>query len=328
MSELLWTYWPAAFVIAAAALLLWAFGGIRPKSPVHPILFCVGLLCLALSAAGVSVSLHRFERTLNETRALAGRAYHAQAEQAVRAILARPERSDPKRLGHYEYRVYSQNGEDGILAEIFRRIGATNRVFVEFGSSDGEQNNTVLLLIEGWSGLWMDGDHHAIQKAGQHFAKEIAAQRLKVRETFITAENIESLFREQGVPPEFDLLSIDIDRNDYYVWKRIEAYRPRAVVIEYNPLFPPALSWVIPYDPEATWDGTSHTSASLKALELLGAGKGYKLVGCTLAGVNAFFVRDDLVGDRFAAPFTAENHYEPARYYMDYPDTNHPRRPW
>ncbi len=114
-----------------------------------------------------------------------------------------------------------------------------------------------------------------------------------------------------------DLLSVDIDRNDYYVWERITHYRPRVVVIEDNAMFPPGVDWVIPYDGKAWWDQrTSYWGASLSALERLGRSKGYSLVACSLTGANAFFVRDDLLGDKFSAPYTAEHHYEPTRLYL------------
>ena len=148
--------------------------------------------------------------------------------------------------------------------------------------------------------------------AKQHFRPEIEDHKLTVMQAFITAENIEELFGRGEVPKEFDLLSIDIDRNDYHVWEKISSYRPRVVAIEYNSLYPPTMSWVIPYDPKAYWDGTTRTGQA-EALEELGTKKGYRLVGCTLSGMNAFFVRDDLLGDHFAAPYTAENHYEPGR---------------
>ena len=317
-----------ALAVSLGCMLLWtAYRSSKSMLPL--LLFALGLLSFMLGLYGFGQQLMSFETHAAHTDSLLTRAYHLQAEQEIRALLAQPGRSDPKRLGHYEHRVYSQNGEDGAIAEIFRRIGTTNKVFVEFGASDGDENNTVLLLTAcGWSGVWMDGDGDAIQRAGKHFESDVKVGRLRIKETFITAENIQDLFRELQVPKEFDLLSVDIDRNDYYVWQKIEDYHPRAVVIEYSPLFPPYISWVIPYDPHAVWDGSSHTSASLKALEQLGTQKGYSLVGCSLAGVNAYFVRNDLVGDKFAAPFTAENHYEPARYFLDYEDTNHPRRPW
>jgi len=96
------------------------------------------------------------------------------------------------------------------------------------------------------------------------------------------------------------------------------------VVIEYNAIFPPPVRWVMPYDPAAKWTGNSNHSASLKSLELLGRAKGYSLVGCSFAGVNAFFVRNDLLGDLFEAPFTAEHHYEPPRFFLIH-KAGHPR---
>ncbi len=124
------------------------------------------------------------------------------------------------------------------------------------------------------------------------------------------------LLASLDVPQEFDLLSIDIDQNTYYAWEALRAYKPRVAVIEYNAALPADLDWKVNYDPRRVWDETQNFGASLKALERLGRGMGYSLVGCDLAGSNAFFVRDDLVGERFAAPFTAENHHEPVRYAL------------
>ena len=266
-----------------------------------------------------------------------GRVIKAQSFQTLREILSQPKYQDPKRLNRYELKVCSQNGEDGIIAEIFRRIGTTNRYFVEFGSSSGIESNTALLLRQGWSGLWIDASASAVKDARRLFADRIAGGKLTVLEAFITAENIEDLFRQGKVPEEFDLLSIDIDRNDYYVWEKITRYRPRVVVIEYNAGIPPTMSWVIPYDPKAFGPIPfgSGNGASLKALEELGARKGYRLVGCDICGVNSFFIRDDLVGDHFAAPYTASNHFEPFRFerieiplcdpgIVDDPEEDHP----
>jgi hypothetical protein len=279
----------------------------------------LGLLGLGIASPlfGLFLDVKRVLVELDHTKRLALAAYQAQSEQAIRAILSEPRYQDPKRLNRHEYRVFSQNGEDGIIAEIFRRIGTTNRFFVEFGAADGFENNTVLLLRQGWSGLWIEGDPDLVARARGHFRAEIDGSKLTVMQAFITAENIEDLFRRGGVPDELDLLSIDIDRNDYYVWEKIAHYRPRAVVIEYNPLFPPTMSWVIPYDPQGMWDKTSRMGASLKALADLGSRNGYSLVGCSLAGANAFFVRSDLLGDHFLGPYTAENHYERSRYNLN-----------
>ncbi len=233
--------------------------------------------------------------------------------QYVRSLLELPRYRDPKRLGRYEFKVSSQSGEDGIIAEIFRRIGTTNRSFIEFGASSGVENNTSLLLRLGWNGLWIDADTEAITKARQKFDTLISEGRLTILESFITAENIEDLFRQGKVPEEPDLLSIDIDRNDYHVWEQITHYQPRVVIVEYEASFGPTISWVVPYDPKAFGWTEFGNGASLKALTDLGARKGYSLVGCNIGGVNAFFIRNDLLGDHFVPPYSAENHYEPKR---------------
>ena len=231
---------------------------------------------------------------------------------------------EPKRLLRHGFKVYSQHDEDGITEEIFNRIGCTNKFFVEFGVGDGLENGTTYCLLKGWGGAWIDGSAVCVDAIEKGFRPFIEAGRLRVRYSFITAENIEQLFTELGVPEEFDLLSIDIDNNDYWVWQAIRRYSPRVVAVEYNASFKQTASCVVPYSPTNIWNHTNYFGASLKALEGLGRRKGYSLVGCNYTGVTAFFVRDDLVGDRFAAPFTSENHYEPPRYFVRMPNGHPP----
>lgn len=240
-----------------------------------------------------------------------------EVERFVRDLLAdRPALSGPGRLAPFEHRVFSQNGEDGVLAEIFRRIGTTNQRFVEFGCGNGIENNSLYLLHRDWSGLWIDGDPklvRAIQRSHQQF---LSTGALSVRESMITAENIESVLDSEGTPVEIDLLSIDIDGNDYWVWQAIERYRPRAVVVEYNALWPADARWVQSYDPHRGWNGTTYHGASLASLTDLGVKKGYRLVHCDLSGSNAFFVRDDLAGAQFAEESDAATHYQPSRTFL------------
>ncbi|MCO5052372.1 MAG: hypothetical protein M9920_08720 [Verrucomicrobiae bacterium] len=236
--------------------------------------------------------------------------------QYLRGLLAEPRYAEPKRLCRHEQQVFSQNGEDGAVAEIFRRIGTKDRTFVEIGVSEGLENNTTFLLVQGWKGFWFDGDDAAIAKIQRHFWQPLAAGNLKLKRAFINAENISSLIDAAGVPREFDLFSIDIDRNTYFVWQALTTIQPRVVVVEYNSLFPPDVDWKVEYRPELVFNCTTYMGASLKAYERLGAEKGYALVGCDLSGMNAYFVRKDLVGDQFAEPFTAANHYEPPRHFL------------
>jgi hypothetical protein len=203
-------------------------------------------------------------------------------------------------INAFEQRIYSQNGEDGIIRIIFHKIGHANKFCVEFGVFDGSECNTRYLIEKhGWRYLHMDGGDY----------KRLYTD---VKKEFITAENINLLFRKYNVPEEFDLLSIDIDFNDYWVWKAIEGYRPRAVVIEYNSSIPPTESKAVKYEPYGRSYGTNYFGASLLAFVKLGELKGYTLVGCDKTGTNAFFVRSDLVGDHFTIKDIKEVYRPPA----------------
>lgn len=213
--------------------------------------------------------------------------------------LQRPPRSwfDLERA---ERQVTSQGGEDGVLAELFARLGTTNRHYVEFGCGDGLQCNTTQLRRAGWRGLLMDG------------IAAPAAPDVEIHAAWITAANINDLLDRHGVPDEPDLLSIDVDGNDYWIWRAITR-RPRVVVLEYNANLPADRALTIPYDPAHRWDGSDFYGASLLALAQLGRSKGYTLVYCTQAGVNAFFVRDDLLGD--TRPVDVQALYRPPNYW-------------
>src|SRR6185437_13950018 len=108
--------------------------------------------------------------------------------------------------------------------------------------------------------------------------------RVRPANAYVTVENIAELFRANGVPAEPDLLSIDVDGNDYWLWEALEAYRPRVVVMEYNAAHVPPDRWVLPYDPDHRWAGDDVYGASLAALEELGKRKGYALLGTDLKG--------------------------------------------
>jgi hypothetical protein len=106
----------------------------------------------------------------------------------------------------------------------------------------------------------------------------------------VAAENIEHIFAAADVPRDLDLLSIDIDLNDYHVWRAIAAYRPKLVVIEFNASYPPPQRFVVPYHPDSVWDGSDYYGASIQSLYELGRSKGYELLHCEGRGVNLFFV--------------------------------------
>ena len=218
-------------------------------------------------------------------------------------------------LARHEFRVSSQNGEDGIIAFVFSQIGTTDCRFVEFGSGDGRQCNTASLSVNfGWTGLLMDADAQKVRAAVAHYTQLGLSEAVRVRHCLVTTENINTELRESGFLGEIDLLSIDIDGNDYWVWEAIRLVQARVVVIEYNATFGRERAVAIPYSPDfnrfdAHPSGRYH-GASLKALELLGRIKGYSLVGCNSDGVNAFFVRSDLLSGRLRAISSAQAYHE------------------
>ena len=185
----------------------------------------------------------------------------------------------------------SQNDEDGIIEAIFKHIPPRSSYFVEFGIGphwqdpgyvNGLEGNCVRLRDHwGWTGLLMDGTAHP--------------ERFDVKQEFIKPTAINGLFRKYGVPETVDVVSIDIDGQDFWIMMALD-YRPTLFIVEYNPNF----YWVsqqftVPFNEKFRWDHTKYYGASLGALIKLGQDKGYKLVYAN--GVNAFFVMDSLLAN-------------------------------
>jgi hypothetical protein len=221
---------------------------------------------------------------------------------------------DPKSLRRHHGQVYSQNGEDGIIAEIFRRIGdPQSRVFIEIGIENGLENNTRFLLEQGWRGLWIEGSAISAQAAAGTFARYIGTRKLQIVNNIITPDNVNEIVASAGLPSEVDFVSVDIDQHTHFVWKAL-ATKSRVHCIEYNSSIPPSLDLWVPYDATVAWDGTNFFGAGLKTMECIGRLKGLNLVGCDLVGANAFFVDAAICGNHFQEPFTAEAHYELPKY--------------
>lgn len=175
---------------------------------------------------------------------------------------------------------YSQHGESKILKNIIDNIGELNRYAVEFGASDGYWlSNIRMFFDEGWTGIQMEGG----PKAGVN----------GVFQEFITKENINSLFDKYEVPDKFDILSIDIDGNDYWIWEEINR-NPNVVIIEYNSNFDKNVSVSLEYDPQNSFDGSYAYSASFKAMCSLAEKKGYYLY-CEIGFNNLIFIKKDFI---------------------------------
>lgn len=213
------------------------------------------------------------------------------------------------------FKVYSQTDEDGIIDEILRRLLETvrTRTFVEIGCGNGLENNTHYLALQGYRGVWIDGDSANIAQIRQALPANALVSRLKVIRRFIDVDNIGETIDEACAfigTKEPDVFSLDIDGNDLFVLKvAITRFAPRLIVAEYNPKFPPPVSVSIRYDKTHTWASDDYFGASLQAF--CDALSGYLPVCCNLSGSNVFFVRSDL-SEAFAR-YSIAQLYQPSR---------------
>ncbi len=209
---------------------------------------------------------------------------------------------EPGDFAAAEFKVSSQFGEDGIIEHLLRHVPIDRPIFIEFGVEDyAEANTRFLLRNRNWSGLVMDGSTDNMAKVRNEAI--YWRHNIKAEAAFITKENIDALISGHGIFDDIGLLSIDIDGNDYWVWEAISGISPRIVIVEYNALYGSTAKVAVPYDPQFI-RFNAHKSGlywgcSLAALVHLAGRKNYRLVGCNTAGINAFFVRNDVSG-RFA----------------------------
>lgn len=215
------------------------------------------------------------------------------------------------RLADHEFKVFSQFGEDGILQFLTRVVPIAERTFIEFGVEDfSESNCRFLMQKDNWRGFVIDGSADnvkAIRRSSEFWRHDLVA-----KQSFITRENIQALLAESGFGADLGVLSIDIDGNDYHVWQAIEAFRPRIVACEYNSVFGPVDTITVPYQADFQRTAAHHSNmywgASIAALAHLASTKGYSLVGGNSTGLNAFFVRNDLVDGNLTVCTPAEAH--------------------
>lgn len=227
---------------------------------------------------------------------------------------ATPDLNQKIAIRNAEFKVYSKYGNDGLLLYIFSKIGVTNRAFVEIGVEDGRECNTASLSLNfGWQGMMIDADEDSLKKARSFYQERLGdrAPKVKIVHCFVTAENINQLILENGIRGEIDLLSIDIDGNDYWIWKAISAINPRVVVMEYNASFGSDKSLTMKYEPNFDVGKARSIGygASLAALKKLANTKGYIFVGCESHGIDAFFVRKDIAQGKFVELETQEAWY-------------------
>lgn len=200
-----------------------------------------------------------------------------------------------------QFRVLSQNGEDGILWLLFAVLGVTNKRAVEMCAGAGIECNAANLIVNhGWEGFLFDGDPTNVRLGREFFARcqDTRVEPPRMIQAWITAENVNALLSDAGVTGQVDLLSLDLDGVDYWIWKALDAVEPRVVVVEYNNLWGPDDAVTVPYSAnfvaQSSADGPDYAGASLAAFVKLAREKGYRLVGAERHGFNAFFVRAGL----------------------------------
>lgn len=215
-------------------------------------------------------------------------------------LLARQNKQLPviDHLSDAEFKVFSQAGDDGIIQYLINKVPVQNKIFIEFGVEKYIESNTRFLLKhDNWSGLLIDGSPESIN----YIKSDVIYYQhdLKVVTSFITADNINELIASQGIKGEIGLLSIDIDGNDYWIWKAISIVDPVIVVIEYNSVFgidkPVTVSYKADFVRANEHYSHLYFGASLLALCMLGEEKGYSFVGSNSYGNNAYFVKKDKV---------------------------------
>ena len=212
---------------------------------------------------------------------------------ALRAVAERHGEAAARDLTAAELKVFSQNGEDGVLAEMLARIGTGSGTFAEIGAGDGTESTCQFLAdVLGWGGVLAEGDPAQAARLARKYERR---PQVRVVTRWIGPGDADALVRAAG-PGDPDVLAIDVDGIDWWIWHGLSDARPRIVVVEYNAALGDR-PVTVPRDHAAPWDHTAYFGSSLRALELLAAAKGYRLVHTDLTGTNAFFVRADLDRD-------------------------------
>ena len=204
-------------------------------------------------------------------------------------------------LSEVGFSAYSQFEEDGILLYIFSIIGEGRKRVVEICAGSGmECMATNLIINHGWEGLLFDGSEDNVRIGQEFFVKNKATFLHPTRfcQNWITSENVNELIRSNGFSGEVDLLSLDIDGNDYWILKAIEVISPRVIICETNNVIPSELALTIPYDAEFNYLNSSKekqdfVGVSLLAMEKLCKSKGYRLIGAHKYGFNVIFMKND-----------------------------------
>ena len=205
------------------------------------------------------------------------------------------------KLSDYEWKIFSQWGEDGIIDFLVSEVSIVNKTFIEFGVENfSESNCRYLLMKSDWNGFVIDSSQKNIKKLknSYYFWK----YDLQTFVAFIDINNINELLIKSGFERDLGILSIDIDGNDYHILNKIDCFDPRIIICEFNPLFGNDRKITVPYDPKFYRTRKHYSNlywgASINALRSLLTKQDYTLVGTGMQGGNAYFIKNSLMTDR------------------------------
>lgn len=220
-------------------------------------------------------------------------------------------------INDYEFKIFSQFGDDGIIQYLIKNVEIKNKAFIEFGVENYLESNTRFLMMNNnWSGFVMDGSEEAMNSLkNQNWYWQYD---LTHKAVFINKDNINKLLKSTGFS-NIGLLHIDLDGNDYHIFDEIDLSKlnPSIIITEYNSVFGKDRLITIPYEKNFIRTKAHFSNlffgASLPALNYIAIKKGYSLIGCNLAGNNAYFVRKDLLNDKIKE-ISTDKAYKESKY--------------
>ena len=249
----------------------------------------------------------------------------SQHDLLMRAEWSRSKDGTKNPLNRFGGKYFSQGDEDGLTLEIIKRLGIENGTFAELGVGNGLENNTLILLASGWRGFWIGGEDLA-------FNHKLNPERFAFFHVWVSLENVTGLIKhglESIGIRILDILSLDLDGNDYYLVREIlkAGILPKLFILEYNAKFPPPIKWSIEYDANHAWDATDYQGASLTLLAELLSDFSYTLICCNSAtGANAFFVKNEYLPNFADVPKAIDDIFVECRYQV-YKRWGHPPSP-
>jgi hypothetical protein len=220
--------------------------------------------------------------------------------------------NSPNPLNRRGYAVFSQFDEDGIIAEILKKLDVNQGRFLELGVGDGTENNTLNLLTKGWNGLWIGGQ----TLINPTFSE---STNLKFVKSWITKDNILELISSNTTSQdrEFELISIDLDGNDLEIWKRVLSnFSAKVLIAEYNGRFDSDSEWIMGFGSKHVWERDAYFGASFKSLISEFKSFGYTPIATSLNGTNLFFLSNNLLTRFEDVPLDLSDLYNPARNYL------------